>query len=88
MSWVLVLVIAVILLALLLAMAGDPNLAEPCPVCVSRMRHLPGQDSGSTGEARFGCTACDHTEFRGGWGSELAYEKRGRAYDVYGRPKN
>lgn len=52
------------------------------------MGHLPGRDSGSTGEARFGCTSCDYEEFRGGWGSETAYEKQGRAYDVYGRPKD
>jgi transposase-like protein len=68
--------------------SGDPNLREPCPQCKNSMHHLPGQDSGSTGEAKFGCTACDYKEFRGGWGSESSYEKPGRAYDVYGRPKD
>lgn len=85
MIWLLVVAVVAVVVW---AAAGDPNLAAPCPTCESSMRHLPGRDSGSTGEARFGCTSCDYEEFRGGWGSEMAYEKQGRAYDVYGRPKD
>lgn len=84
MIWLIAAVVGFVLIWVLAI--DDPNLARPCASCGGQMRHLPGQDSGSTGEAKFGCTSCDYQEFRGGWGSETAYEKRGRAYDVYGRP--
>lgn len=57
---------------------GDPNTIEPCPQCGGKMRHLPGRDSGSTGEAKFGCQNCGHEEFRGGWLSEWKYENKER----------
>lgn len=62
------------------SMVADPNLRDPCPKCGTKMRHLPGRDSGSTGEAKFGCQndKCGHQEYRGGWCSEWQYERHDR----------
>lgn len=49
-------------------------LTDPCGQCQGQMRHLPGRDSGSTGEAMFQCKDCGHQEHRGGWLSEWFFE--------------
>lgn len=43
----------------------------PCSKCGSPVVWMEGQDSNSTGEARFICTNCGTQEFRGGWASEM-----------------
>lgn len=78
MWWVVVVIVLVILLSACASVGGIislPEWAKPdCPDCGGPMKWLKGQDSNSTGEAKFACKACAHTEFRGGWASEIAME--------------
>lgn len=43
----------------------------PCSKCGSPVVWMEGQDSNSTGEAKFECKHCGTQEFRGGWASEM-----------------
>jgi hypothetical protein len=78
-TWLVVLSIVVVLVVLASTVTMSWALPEwakdPCPKCESgKMKWLPGQDSGSTGEALFICKSCGHKEHRGGWASEIAME--------------
>lgn len=46
----------------------------PCSKCGGVMVWVKGHPADSTWEARFKCRKCDHEEYRGGGGSEIAME--------------
>jgi predicted RNA-binding Zn-ribbon protein involved in translation (DUF1610 family) len=65
--------------ALVVIVFVNANRGEPCPKCGGHMLHMVGQDSGATAEALFKCADCGFRQHRGGWGSELHYDRASRA---------
>jgi hypothetical protein len=77
MPW-LVLIPIVIGVLLAISITGNISMPDwakaPCHACGNVMKWLKGQDSNSTGEAKFLCKSCGCSEYRGGMASELAME--------------
>lgn len=77
MEWIIIasFVLVLTVLAVTDKSCMPPWARELCRSCGSdKVRWLRGQESSSTGEAKFFCKACGHSEHRGGHASELAMQ--------------